>query len=193
VLSKLSDCSAWKAIPILAILLSGTHFVAGQALNTANRPAEIAPFAETTLLTPDWGTTKNLGYTVGIDYSRFVRSILQPSLEVRMTSANGANVNEHTYLGGLKLQGTIHRVHPYATLLGGKGNIHYNHPVNNYLGDNSLVYSLGAGADLDVTSRLLIRLDFTHQNWNIDPETYTPVTLGMGFAYRLPIHVVAVR
>jgi hypothetical protein len=178
---------------ILGILLAGTQFAPAQALNTANRRAEIVPFAQTTLVTPDWGSTKNLGYTVGVDYTRFIRSIVQPSLEFRMTRANGTTVDERTYLGGLKLQATIHRVHPYATFLGGNGDIFFVHPESSYLSDNSFVLSLGGGADLDVTSQLSVRLDFTDQQWNLDPQTLTPVTLGIGFAYRLPFSVRGVR
>ena len=185
--------SAWGTVPLLGILLACTHLAAAQAMNTANRGAEIAPFAETTLLSPDWGTTRNLGYTVGIDYTRFIRSIVQPSLEVRMTSANGDTVNERTYTGGLKLQATVRRIHPYATFLAGYGGIYFVHPVNSYLSDNSVVYSLGGGADLDVTQQLSVRLDFTHQSWNLGPQTLTPVTLAVGFAYRLPFHTGGVR
>lgn len=194
-MTKSSRCSIWKAVLLLAILLPGARAVVGQALITANRGAEIAPFAETTLLSPDWGPTRNIGYTVGVDYSRFIRSIVQPSLELRMTSADGTSVNERTYTGGLKLQATVHRVHPYATFLAGYGEIYYVHPVNNYVSDNSFVYSLGAGADLDVTSQLSVRLDFTHQAWNLgsQAQTLTPVTLGVGVVYRLPFHPIGVR
>jgi opacity protein-like surface antigen len=139
------------------------------------------------------GYNENLGYTVGVDYTRFIRSIVQPSLEFRMTRANGDTVDERSFTGGLKLQATIHRVHPYATFLGGNGDIYFVHPINNYLSDNSFVLSLGGGADLDVTSQLSVRVDFTHQQWTIDPQTLTPVTLGIGFAYRLPFHPVGVR
>jgi hypothetical protein len=185
--------SAWGTVSLLSILLAGTHVASAQAMNTANRGAEIAPFAETTLLSPDWGPTRNLGYTVGIDYTRFIRSIVQPSLEVRTTSANGDTVKERTFTSGLKLQATVRRIHPYATFLAGYGEIYFVHPVNNYLSDNSFVYSLGGGADLDVTQQLSVRLDFTHQSWNLGPQTLTPVTLAVGFAYRLPFHTSGAR
>jgi hypothetical protein len=193
VLLNLLHCSAWKFIAIMAILLAGSKVTAAQAMNTANRSAEIAPFAENTRVSPDWGSSQNFGYTLGIDYTHFIRSIVQPSLEIRMTNANGNSVNERTFTGGLKLQATIHRVHPFATFLAGNGDIYFVHPTSNYLGDNSFVYSLGGGADLDVTSQLSVRVDFTHQQWNIDPQTLTPVTLGIGFAYRHPFHSVGVR
>jgi len=143
-------------------------------MEAAQRGGEFAPFVQTTLLSPDWGPTSNVGYTIGVDYTRFIRSIVQPSLEVRMTSANGSTVGERSYIGGLKLQTTIHGIHPYFTLLGGEG--------------RTFIYSLGGGAIIPIHSQLDLRLDFTHQQWNIDPQTLTPVTLSVGVAYRLPFH-----
>ena len=51
-----------------------------------------------------------------------------------MTSANGTTVNERSYTGGLKLQTSIHRVHPYATFLAGYGTIHFNYNNGTYTG-----------------------------------------------------------
>jgi hypothetical protein len=158
---------------------------------TAQRGAEIAPFAQTTLIQPDWGSTNNLGYTVGLDYTRFIRSIVQPSLELRMTAANGSTVGEHSYTGGLKLHTPgLRAIHPYITVLGGKGFITFTHPINGYISDDSFISSLGAGADVTVHSQWDLYLDFTHQWWNLDPQTLTPVTLGVGIAYRIPFHSV---
>ena len=132
---------------------------------------------------------------VGVDYTRFIRSIVQPSLEVRVTGANGTVVNEHTYTGGLKLQTTVHRIHPYATFLVGYGVIDLNYFNGGYNHDNSVIYSLGGGADFDVTSLLKVRLDATHQNWNLGGSdgSLTPVTFSVGVAYSLPFHSGRVR
>jgi hypothetical protein len=176
------------AVILLGLLLVGTALAAAQALFTARRGAEIAPFAQTTLVSPDWGPTRNLGYTVGLDYTHFVRTFLQPSLEIRYTGANGDTVSEHSFTGGLKLQATIRGIHPYATLLAGQGGITFTHPSGNYLSDSSIIYSLGGGAEFSLRSRWTVRLDFTHQHWNLDPGTLTPAALGVGVAYRLPFH-----
>jgi len=193
VLSNLSHGSSWKAVCLFAALLASSRIAPAQALVTAQRGAEIAPFVQTTLLHPDWGPTSNLGYTVGVDYTRFIRSIVQPSLEVRMTSANGNTVGERTYIGGLKLQTTIHGIRPYATVLGGEGQITFTHPVGNYLNDSTFVYSLGGGVAFTLHSQLDLRLDFTDQQWNLQPGTLTPMTFGVGIAYRLPFHNGRVR
>jgi hypothetical protein len=185
---KLMHCSICKTAFLLATLMATARIASAQAVVTGQRGAEIAPFAQTTLLDPDWGPTHNVGYTVGVDYTRFIRSIVQPSLELRMTNANGATVGEHTYTGGLKLQTAIHGIHPYATILAGKGFIDFTHPINGYISDDSFIYSLGAGAEFTIRSQWALRLDFTHQQWNIGPQTLTPVTLGVGIAYRIPFH-----
>jgi hypothetical protein len=175
-----------KSAILLGILAAATHIVSAQALITAQRGAEITPFAQATLISPDWGQTNNLGYTFGIDFTRFIRSsFLQPSLELRMNSAGGITVLERSYVGGFKLQTAIHGIHPYATILGGDGSITFTHPINGYLGDNSFVLSVGCGAEFNVTRQLAVRLDFTNQFWNLDPQSLTPLTFGVGVAYHI--------
>ena len=185
---KLLHCWTWKFAFILGLSLVAIKIAPAQAIVAAQRGAEIAPFAQTTLLSPDWGPTNNLGYTVGVDDTRLIRSIIQPSLEVRMSSANGNTVGERTYTGGLKLQFSVRGIHPYATLLAGMGSISFTHPIGNYSGDNSTIYSLGGGAEFYVAPHLKARVDFTHQNWDIDPQTLTPVTIGVGLSYNIPFH-----
>jgi opacity protein-like surface antigen len=183
--------SAWKSALLLGILLSATRVVSAQALLTAQRSTEITPFAQLALVSPDWGPTNNLGYTVGIDYTHFIRSsFVQPSLEFRYTRANGVTVNERSYAGGFKLQTTVHGIHPYATILAGHGNIDFNYalPNSNYHGDNSFIFAFGGGAEFNVTSLWRLRLDVTSQSWNTGTESLSPLTLGVGIAYSLPSH-----
>ena len=165
-----------------AITSSAAH---GQAKITAGRGNAFTPFAQMTLVGPDWGPTENLGYTFGLDYTHFIRSRVQPSLEARATAANGSTVNEHSYLGGFQVQLPFHGIYPYATLLGGYGGIHYNYDNGGYTGDHSLIYSLGGGADVPLARALRLRLDFTRQTWNIAPQTLNPITLSAGLAYSL--------
>jgi opacity protein-like surface antigen len=178
---------------LLGVALAATPAASAQAYVTGERGAAITPFVQTTLVTPDYGTSNNLGYTAGLDYTHFIRSIVQPSLEFRFTNANGTNVNERTYAGGLKLQTAFHGIHPYGTLLIGHGNITFNHPNGGYYGDNSLVYSLGGGAEFNVTQQWKLRLDYTHQDWNTGVDTFTPTSIGVGIAYSLRIHAGGVR
>ncbi len=173
---------------VLGTVFASARIAPAQALEAGQRGAEVAPFGQYTMLSPDWGSQHNFGFTVGIDYTRFIRSILQPSLEARMTSANGPTVGEKTYTGGLKLQTRIHGVRPYVTLLAGTGFITFTHPNGNYLGDSSVIYSAGGGALFSAGRHLDLRLDYTYQFWNIGPQTLTPTTIGIGVAYRIPFH-----
>jgi len=173
---------------LLGVSLAATAVASAQAIVTAQRGAEITPFAQTTMIRPDWGEPNNLGYTFGVDYTRFIHSIVQPSLELRFSSANGSVVSEHSFTGGLKLETSIYGIHPYATFLAGNGGITFTHPIGYYYGDNSFVYSLGGGAEFKVHSSLKLRLDFTQQHWNLDPYILTPMTFGVGLAYSLPFH-----
>jgi opacity protein-like surface antigen len=189
---NLLHCSVWKSAVLLGILLAATRVASAQALLTAQRGTEIAPFAQFTLVGPDWGQSNNFGYTAGIDYTHFIRSsIVQPSLEFRYTSANGLTVNERSYAGGLRLQTTVHGIHPYATFLVGHGNIDFNYLLanNNYHGDNSFIYCLGGGAEFNVTPVWKLRLDLSSQQWNTGSETLSPLTIGVGMAYSLPSHI----
>lgn len=180
--------SSLKSALLLGILLATAPFVSAQALLTAQRGSEIAPFAQATLISPDWGQTNNLGYTVGIDYTHFIHFAVQPSLEFRYNSATGITVNERSYAGGVKLSTTIHGIHPYATILVGHGNLDLNYANGNYRGDNALIYSLGGGAEFNVTRQFLARFDFTDQYWDVDSYSLTPLTFGVGIAYRLGSH-----
>jgi hypothetical protein len=93
-------------------------------------------------------------------------------------------------MAGLKLETTVHGIHPYFTVLAGDGIINFANPVENYIGPTNsfLIYSLGGGAEFNVRSQWKVRLDFTEQTWNIDPQVLTPTSLGIGIAYRLPVH-----
>ena len=186
----LKSAKHWTArfVLFLGFCFVANGIVHAQAVATADRGAELAPFVQTTLVSPDWGPTRNIGYTVGVDYTRFLRSIVQPSLEFRFATANGSTVDEHTFAGGLKLQTTVHGIHPYGTFLVGKGVITFVHPIGDYLSDSSFVYSLGGGADFNVHPNWKVRLDFTDQNWKIRQQPLTPVTVSIGVVYRVPFH-----
>jgi hypothetical protein len=172
---------------LLGALLAGTTVASAQAIVTAQRGGALAPFFQTTLIRPGWGPTNNVGYTAGVDYTRFIRAIVQPSLEARFTSGGGNTVSERSFTGGLKIETAIHGIHPYATFLVGYGDITFTHPIETYYGDNSTIYSFGGGAEFKISSALKLRADFTRQHWNVDPTVFIPMTFGVGVACDLPI------
>ena len=183
--------SVYRRVLAVTLLLTVTGIATGranaQAIPTVERGSEFAPFGMATSLNPDWGQTNNRGFTAGFDYTHFIPAIVQPSAEFRMTHANGRTVNQSTYLGGFKLQTTIHNLHPYAVVLAGKGIITFNYFYNGGLkGDDSAVYAYGGGLEFKAARSWKVRAEYTQQRWNLDPNTLTPSTLGIGVAYAVP-------
>ena len=181
--------SGWiaKSAVFLGISLAASGIAIGQAVVTADRGAAIATFATSTLVHPDWGQPNNIGFTVGVDYTRFTPTLIQPSLELRMTHANGTQVGENSYLTGFKLETGFHRIHPYATFLAGMGYIAFKNQPS-YSSDSSFTYSLGGGAEFNVLPSWRVRADFTEQHWNLDPQILTPMSFGVGVSYSIPFH-----
>jgi hypothetical protein len=172
----------------LAVALAAPGTASAQATVAAQRGAAITPFVQTTLVRPDWGQTDNIGFSAGVDYTRFFHSIIQPSLELRMTDAGGLNVAERSFTGGFKLETTILGIHPYGTLLAGTGVITFMHPQPGYGSDTSFVYSLGGGAEFNVMRGWKLRADFAQQHWDLDPQLLTPMNFSLGVAYNIPFH-----
>jgi Outer membrane protein beta-barrel domain len=186
-----------KSALFLGVSLAATGIAPAQATVVGQRGAEITPFVQTTVLMPDWGQTNNIGFTGGVDYTHFIRSIVQPSLELRVTNATGITVGERTYSGGIKLQAAIRKVHPYGVFLVGAGVISFVHPTMTsnglYSSDESNVYTMGGGAAFDVLSQWQVRGEFTEQHWDIQPQILTPKTFSVGIAYRIPFHNGSIR
>jgi hypothetical protein len=181
-----SSFSNWlRRAVVLGFVFSTFHAAHAQATTTASRTNAVTPFAQMTVLRPDWGPNNNYGYTFGVDYTHFIRFRVQPSFELRATSANGTAVNEHSYLGGFQLQTRFHGIYPYVTFLGGYGQIHYNYYNGGFTGDHSMIYSLGGGGDIPIARSFSLRLDYARQSWNIAPQKVNPVSLSAGIAYTL--------
>lgn len=58
--------SSFQSAILLGFLLATPHFASAQAMVTAQRGAEIAPFVQTTVPSPDWEPSYNFGYTIGV-------------------------------------------------------------------------------------------------------------------------------
>lgn len=193
-LSMLYHGALKSALLLGAAMLVATHGNA-QAQPSVDRGAELAPFVLTTSLNPDYGQTRNLGYSAGFDYTRFLPGPVQPSLEFRYTHASGRTVNETTYLGGFRLQTTVHNVHPYALLLGGRGLINFNFFNNGYTSDDSMVYAFGGGAEFNAGHSWKVRADFVSQKWNLgsSAQTLSPNAISVGVSYRVPFGTRTIR
>jgi hypothetical protein len=141
---------------------------------------------------PAYPNDRNSGTFFGADLTRYFHLPVAPSLEVRANFADGAIVDEHSYLGGLRVQGDLfHRYHPYADFLAGYGSIHFNHPtIPGYTHDNSTVYSYGGGLDVDLMRHFQARVDFQGQRWALGTDgpndKFSPSILSIGLRYVIP-------
>jgi len=185
-MTNLLHRSIRNAALLSGIVLGAVHAAAGQAVATGGRGAELSPFAFATVVAPDYGQPHNVGYTLGIDYTHFIRFILQPSVEVRFARASGQQINENSFGGGLKFHTNIGRVRPYAAALIGQGNLTFHHMGVNTKIDKSTAFWYGGGAEYEVNSQWRIRGEFMQQYWDLAPGSITPSTFSVGFAYTIP-------
>ena len=170
-------------------MFAGTTHLAAQATPTATAPLDASVFAGYSLTRPDWGNNTNQGVSFGFDLSHGFKFPIVPSLEARANLSNGPIVNERVYLFGVRGEYRLRgRFHPYGDLLIGPGNIHYNvfSGYPGYIGDNSVVKTMGGGVNFDVCSHFQIKIDAQYQFWNFGSNyTLTPITYMFGINYRL--------
>jgi len=185
----------WSSLP-LALLLATTALFA-QDVPTISKASDVAVFggfvSANTAYTDGsvYPNDPGKGAFLGMDFTRYFHLPVAPSLEGRANVVQGPYINEHSYLGGLQVQGNIFdRFHPYGDFLAGYGSILYNRPaVPGYTHDNSLVYSYGGGVNLDVTRNFQAMLDFQAQSWKIGnnaTEKFSPIMFSIGFRYVIP-------
>ena len=153
-----------------------------QDMPTALRTMDISVFQGFETVNTGYANPRNNGVLFGANVTRYFGFPIAPSLEARLNIANGSAVNEHTYLFGLRAQETLfQRYHPYANLLLGPGTVHSNYST--YEG-KSIVYSYGAGVDIDIYSVIQAKLDFQGQHWNLgQPGVLKPTVVSIGIAY----------
>jgi hypothetical protein len=192
---RLSHASRAVSASLLTVMLACfcAASCSAQADNAALKKAEIDVFGGFLYLHPGDSASSDAGGTLGINYTRYFHLPVAPSFEVRANSASGSDVNEKSYLVGLRAYGDLHtKYHPYADFLIGKGNIHYNNDDPRYnpyglLGDESAVFNYGGGVDIDVTHNFAAKIDVQAQRWRTGVTTYYyPVGVLVGINYRLP-------
>jgi hypothetical protein len=173
----------------------GNSSLYAQALPTATKSAEISAFGGYTASAPDFGPLTKTGFTMGADFTLFPHWHFDPSLEARYDFAHAPTISEHVFLVGPRVQKDfLHdRVHPYINFLFGVGTIDY-HPANpKDASDSGRAFSLGGGADFDVTRHISVKADLQQQSWNLGTNsiykpqggnyTLAPRTYTFGAAY----------
>ena len=131
---------------------------------------------------------RNLGITAGADLAFMSFHRYRPVLELRGTypTHNGQVDAQKNFLGGLKIERPIGRVHPYVDFLVGRGGIDYQHgglQIGSiiFLSSTSTVFSPGVGLDYDVTPHWAVKADFQYQHWDVPFATLNgapaPITI----------------
>lgn len=169
--------------------------LAAQAAPASQRTGELSAFIAYSLVSPQWNgiSDTNNGVTFGIEYARFIRHLpVVPSIAIRAKTAPGNTVGEHTLGGGIKFDRSFHAFRPYGDFLISAGNVTFTHPVVDYrpklyISDNSIVYSVGGGVDLDLTQSWAVRADYQYEWWSIGiNQDFNPRALSIGVVYRIP-------
>jgi len=183
-------------------IFSSPRSLAAQSMVTAEKSMDVSVFGAYLYTDPDIGprTDRGNGITAGADLTRYFGWRVAPSLEVRGNYAEAPYASESTALIGLRLKTDLRRgFHPYADFLVGGGRIVFTQPpALGYTRDKSLVYSLGAGVNIDMYRNFAAKIDFQGQSWNMGRSpsvtggsqtahfTLVPVGLMVGVSYRIP-------
>lgn len=161
----------WTILASLVIVtsLASTRAVA-QAEFTRTRAAEFSGFGMYTLLTPDYGSALNNGYSVGGDFTKFFK-FTALSLEFRFKDTYGPTVGERTTGGGPRFEYRLKRVHLYGDFLVSTGKITFANK-NDYGSfgkgyNGSVVLTYGGGLDYDLSPQWSLRFDLQGEHWDL--------------------------
>jgi len=183
----------WILATCLFLSVVGMEVAAAQAKPSAERGSELDLFGQVLYLRPGYGSASSntYGYAAGLDFTPIMFRKFQPSVELRATEAGPAVQTEYSYSGGLKVATTVgSRLHPYATLLRGLGFVYFQHPgVYSgivYTHDSSRMFSVGGGADFELSRQWQVSADFSQQYWALENYTVRPTAVSVGIAYRIP-------
>ena len=187
-----------RQAPLMLSLFLLAAFIApaarAQKDGTVVKSAEISAFAGFTNIDPDYGISRNNGFTLGADYTRFLHFPVAPSLEVRVNHTSGIAITEESILFGLRFEAPFHqRFHPYGTALIGGTKIFFKFPpFPTYTNDQASAFSLGGGIDIDVTRNFRAKFEYQQQFEGFGPNgiqsdfTLTPGGFTAGVVYRIP-------
>lgn len=178
---------------LAALVCASSH---GQAAATATERLHISVFAGGSGIDTGLNSGRNVGFTLGADFSLRRYLGLNPSVEVRSTYPvdAGSVDGQRNVLAGIRLSAKLRRIHPYVDFLVGRGRIDYTPPLSDpqrtyvYVQSSSNVLSPGAGFDLDLGPSFALRADVQLQRYD-SPVTTSgslyakPLTLGL--VYRL--------
>jgi hypothetical protein len=178
----------FTGIVFLVLSTTGLH---AQGEYTATRAVEFSGFGGLSEVDPSYGANwHQIGYLFGFDVTVFHKFYFYPSLEGRASlSPKGTAAGERVFSGGVKLSHFYGRFVPYVDFLAGTGTIRYTRPLTPsaaYLigSDNSIVYTYGAGLDVNVGDHFRVKADFQSSHWNLAlVDVLTPAQVSVGLVY----------
>jgi hypothetical protein len=182
-----------QAAELLLLLISLFGWVGsshGQAMATADKTGQLNVFGAYTFTSPDYGTGKDNGFTVGGDFllRRFLLG--QPGIAARYSRVTGSVVNETFAGGGLESFYKIGIVRPYITALYGVGGLSVG---RSHYSDSGGEFLIGGGADVPISHRFAARGEFTYGFLNIAGQGGTskgelslnPASVTLGVVYHI--------
>jgi len=160
---------------LIAAAVASSLEAHAQARPTAERTTRLSVFAGATGTETGLYNGRNAGITAGVDLEvrRFFG--LQPAIEVRGSYpvSDGNSVALKNGLGGLRVEKSLGRIHPYGAVFFGRGELNYQNGgllskdgSTIYLQSLSNVYSGGGGVDLDLTTHFGVKVDVQMQHYN---------------------------
>lgn len=173
------------AVCVFSLGLFFTGHARAQAVPTASAIGSFQAGAGYTIVSPDYGQKRVVGFTgfadydfgrLGIEFDAHIGNLITP-----------LDIAENSYLVGPRYVFRLGRIHPYAKGLLGVGMFRVLETEDNqgiYTG-NYLAYAMGGGVDIRASDHITIRpIDFEYQKWPAFGQNgLTPLVYTFGAAY----------
>jgi len=189
---KIRPRSGFLSLPVTVAFLLAFAVPAismAQASSTASRSAGISVFGGYINSNPEYGPDRNTGEALGANFIKYLPHAIAPSIEVRYNRTSGTDVNENSFLGGIRVQTDAtakYKVHPYVDVLLGSGTVHFNTSASGDTSTSSGIYDFGGGVDIDLIHRFQLKADYQYQHWKLSQpnNAFTPNLLLIGITYQ---------
>jgi len=194
----MTSCRILLRRALAVAILSSVPVAYSQAVPTASQALQLSAFgAASGMLTGLYGG-HNAGITAGVDLSMLSLHGYHPSIEARgiYPFDKGHVDSQKSIMGGVKIDHRLARSSVYVDFLAGRGEIDYQNggfTVGSlkYISTSTNVYSLGVGADLDISRHFAVKADYQYQLWKtpvIPAGNIYPSVLSLGVVYRFDLN-----
>jgi hypothetical protein len=188
-------CVATIAGLTVALFAAATPCARAQKIPTATEALHITVFGGATGRETDLGGGRNGDITAGGDLGLRPYRFLRPSLEIRGTTDihKGHIDGQKDILGGIKLETSYQRLHPYIDFLAGRAGVTYAKPGALvpgtsilYTSSSATALSGGGGFDYDLTRHIAFKADSQLLRFGtpVTPGHLHPYEVTIGASYR---------